>query len=113
MLRSVQAFECTACNRRFRRTQELKRHLKEKHEPWRRCPFCKFPWTRPDKIKQHITSYHRDKLTTEVMDKFRALYGKKMVAFLDEFDHGPRADVETTPALHPSPSPLRDTSPPC
>lgn len=105
------------CKRQFKRAQELKRHLKEKHEPWRQCPFCKFEWTRPDKIRHHITTSHQDKFTAEVMAEFRALVGKKMIAFLDGFDHGPapaRADVETAPALHPSPppSPPRDSSSP-
>src|SRR6266852_96191 len=120
MLHSVQELECRDCNRQFRRVQELKRHLKEKHEPWRQCPFCKFEWTRPDKIKHHITTCHQDKFTAKVMADFRALNGKKMVAFLDGFDDGPRAragsDVETAPELHPSPSPSpsppRDSSPP-
>jgi len=111
MLHRVQELECQDCKRQFKRAQELKRHLKEKHEPWRQCPFCKFEWTRPDKIKHHITIYHQDKFTAKVMAEFRALYGKKMIAFLDGFDHGPRAraNVETAPAFHPSPPP----SPPC
>jgi hypothetical protein len=116
MLHRVQELECQDCRRQFKRAQELKRHLKEKHEPWRQCPFCKFEWTRPDKIKHHITTYHQDKFTAEVMAEFRALNGKKMIAFLDGFDHGPRAraDAETASALHPSPSPspTRDSPPP-
>lgn len=116
MLHRVQELECHDCKRQFKRAQELKRHLKEKHEPWRQCPFCKFEWTRPDKIKHHITTYHQDKFTAEVMANFRALYGKKMIAFLDGFDYGPRAraNVETAPAFHssPPPSPPRDSSPP-
>ncbi len=117
MLRSEQERRCTVCDRTFKRAQELRRHLKEKHEPWRRCPFCKFEWTRPDKIKLHITTYHRDRFATEVMADFRALYGKKVVAFLDGFDHRPRprADMEgleTAPALRPPPSPPRDSPPP-
>ena len=100
-----------------KRAQELKRHLKEKHEPRRQCPFCKFEWTRPDKIKNHITTYHQDMFTAEVMAEFRALYGKKMITFLDELDHGPRrarADVEAqlqhsirVLRLHPPATPLR------
>ena len=117
MLHSVQELVCKDCMRQFKRVQELKRHLKEKHEPWPRCPFCTFQWTRPDKIKHHITTYHQDKFTAEEMAEFRALNGKRMIAFLDRFDHGPapraRADVETAPTPDPSrsPSPSRDSSP--
>lgn len=118
MLHNVQRLECGDCHKEFKRVQELKRHLKEKHEPWRQCPFsgCKFEWIRPDKIKHHITTFHRDKFTAEVMAEFQALIGKKVIAFLDGFDHGPRArtNVETAPLLDPSPSPSpsRDSSPP-
>ena len=105
MHQNAQQFVCTDCDRQFGRIQELRRHLRERHEPPRRCPFCEFTWTRPDKIKDHITRFHPDNFTVEVMAVFRALHGKNLVAFLDDFEHGPGVE----PALHSS-HPL-DSSP--
>jgi hypothetical protein len=73
---------CTDCNRDFIRIQELKRHLKDVHEPRRQCPFCGFTWTRPDKIKGHIIASHHGKFTAEALIDFKALCGQKIVAFL-------------------------------
>jgi hypothetical protein len=74
---------CVYCNKQCKRDQELRRHLREKHLPWFRCPFCRFEWTRPDKIKRHIKSYHRDKFTAELLGKFDALRGQKIIEFLN------------------------------
>ena len=73
---------CTDCNRDFLRIQELKRHLRDVHGPRRRCPFCGFTWTRPDKIKDHIIASHRSKFTAEKLEDFKALCGQNIVAFL-------------------------------
>jgi hypothetical protein len=104
MLQDEQQFVCTDCDRQFGRSQELRRHLRERHEPPRQCPFCDFAWSRPDKIKDHITKYHPDGFTVEVMAVFRALHGKSLVTFLDEFGRGPGVEVA------PHPSPLLDPS---
>lgn len=73
---------CTDCNRDFLRIQELKRHLRDVHEPRRQCPFCGFTWTRPDKIKDHIITNHCSKFTAEKLEIFKALCGQNIVAFL-------------------------------
>ena len=85
-VRSKAKFPCVLCTKKFGRIQELKRHQKEVHgPPPRQCPFCTFRWNRPGKIKQHITSYHRDIFTAKLLGDFNALRGKGIVAFLSGY----------------------------
>ena len=84
---------CTDCKREFVRVQEFKRHLKDKHEPRRQCPFCNFRWTRPDVIKAHLLAKHRPNFTAELLVRIQALRGQRIVAFLDGYDYGSNVEV--------------------
>ena len=86
MNRKVRRPTCTVadCKKDFARVQELKRHLKDRHEPRRQCPFCHFRWTRPNNIKVHLLAKHRGRFTPELLITIRALRGQMIVAFLDE-----------------------------
>jgi hypothetical protein len=101
---------CADCNKEFKRIQEFKRHLKDKHKPPRLCPFCRFTWTRPDKIKAHIIANHWDIFAPEMQVYINALCGRQMVAFIDGYildPYGHDLNMETTifdsPVLQGSP----------
>ena len=84
---------CTDCKREFARVQEFKRHLKDKHEPRRQCPFCNLRWTRPNVIKVHLLAKHRRNFTAELLVTIQALRGQGVVAFLDGYDRGSNVEV--------------------
>ncbi|KAI9456657.1 hypothetical protein BJY52DRAFT_1187737 [Lactarius psammicola] len=69
------------CKVTFRRLQERKRHLIDVHTPRRRCPFCLYAWSRPDKIKTHLMTKHQDK--PQVLNEIQSKCGQRLVAFLD------------------------------
>ena len=77
-------YTCAYCKKKFIRTQELKRHQRDVHEPRHKCPFCTFSWTRPVKIQHHIESSHGDNFTAELLGEFRALRGNRIVEILNE-----------------------------
>jgi hypothetical protein len=52
---------CAYCDRKYRRAQELRRHIKDKHQQPEKCSFCNFKWTRPEQ------SGHISKPTTKVV----------------------------------------------
>ena len=79
---------CTDCNKDFLRVQELKRHLKDIHEPRRQCPFCGFMWTRPNNIKVHLLAKHRDNFTAELLVTIQAMRGQMIAKFLDSYNQG-------------------------
>jgi len=53
------------------------------------CPFCNFPWTRTDKIKDHIIFNHAYMFTAEFLEIFIAFSGKQVSGFLGADDYGP------------------------
>lgn len=74
---------CTreGCNAAFGRLQECKRHLIDVHSPRRRCPFCPYKWSRPNKVKAHLMVNHQDKPL--VLNEIRTKRGQRLVAFLN------------------------------
>jgi hypothetical protein len=90
---------CVYCSKDFGRIQELKRHVKEKHMPRRRCPWCDFLWTRPDKIKFHLLSNHAERFTAEVLEGIKALCGRRFVEFVDAYDHGNDVEAISRPVV--------------
>jgi len=88
---------CVYCDKEFRRVQELKRHLKDIHMPRRGCPFCPFMWTRPGQIKAHLIADHAEQFTAEVLEGIKALCGRRVIEFVDAYDHV--RDVEATSPL--------------
>lgn len=81
----VKHHSCLQCkNTSFTRIQDLNRHIRDVHGPRRRCPFCDFQWTRPDKIKTHIVTDHWDIFTPELLGDIRGLRGQQIVTFVDD-----------------------------
>ncbi|KAN0130384.1 hypothetical protein V8E53_011785 [Lactarius tabidus] len=68
------------CEATFGRHQELKRHLIGVHTPWRRCPFCSYEWSRPNKIKTHLMENHQDK--PQFLNEIHPKNGQHLVEFL-------------------------------
>jgi hypothetical protein len=84
---------CSYCNKSFAKIQELKRHEMDKHMPPRRCPFCEFMWTRPYKIKAHITAHHAEEFTAEILEGIKASSGRHFIEFLDAYDNAPSVEA--------------------
>ena len=93
---------CVYCNKEFGRSQELKRHVKDVHMPRRRCPFCPFVWARPGKIKAHLVADHAERFTAEILEGIKALCGRRVIEFVDAYDHIPDVDA-TLPLAIPLP----------
>ncbi|KAH9966462.1 hypothetical protein BC827DRAFT_1176049, partial [Russula dissimulans] len=64
------------CDKQYRRLQELKRHIRDKHKIPRKCPFCDTTWTRPETIRGHLVVQHQDDLTEEVCNDILKLRGQ-------------------------------------
>ena len=79
---------CVQCGGVFKRLQELKRHIRDKHMVRRRCPFCTFRWSRPNNIKVHIISEHAETFTAELLEAIKGLRGRDVIAFVDGYGHG-------------------------
>lgn len=78
---------CDVCGKRFGRLQELRRHIKDKHEPPRACPFCDFTWTRPGRMRTHLQTCHNERLTKEDVEELRNLQGWHPTAhFIEKWD---------------------------
>jgi len=76
------------CGIVFKRIQEYNRHIRDKHTDRRRCPFCDFEWSRPDKIKVHLISKHAKKFAiAEILEAFKGLRGRHVIEFVDAYDY--------------------------
>jgi hypothetical protein len=78
---------CSACcDKKYRRAQELKRHIRDKHRLPQKCPFCHTQWTRPERIKAHLINDHSDRFTEEAQGDIRHLRGQKdTIRFLEKY----------------------------
>ncbi|KAH9966463.1 hypothetical protein BC827DRAFT_1176066 [Russula dissimulans] len=65
------------CDKTYGRLQELKRHIRDKHNIPRKCPFCDTTWTRPETIRGHLVVQHQDHLTEEECDYILKLRGRE------------------------------------
>ena len=73
----------SGCNKGYRRKQELERHTKDKHDDPNNCPFCRFTWTRPERMGRHLLKQHRRHFTKEEHREIRGLRGREdMIGFL-------------------------------
>jgi hypothetical protein len=63
------------CDRKYRRAQELRRHIKDKHRQPKKCPFCRFKWTRPGQIRAHLKTDHEDRFTEKEQQEIHRLRG--------------------------------------
>ena len=84
---------CVLCSRVFKRVQELKRHIRDKHMDRRQCPFCTFRWSRLNNIKIHIISRHAERFTAELLEAIKDLRGRRVIAFVDGYDNEPGLPV--------------------
>jgi hypothetical protein len=60
----------------------MQRHIRERHEAKRRCPFCKFMWSRPDKLKAHLISKHMENVPAGALESLR---GRRLLEFVDAY----------------------------
>ena len=77
---------CThsGCDKKYSRRQEQRRHIADKHEDPRSCPFCDFEWTRPVRIRSHLIGRHQHLLTEQGRRKIHGLRGlKATIGFLE------------------------------
>ena len=83
--RASREWRCCACrDKTYQRAQELKRHIRDKHQQPHKCPFCHTKWTRPEKIKTHLIAAHRDRFVEEEQREIRHLRGRKdIIRFLE------------------------------
>ena len=77
---------CTKCVKVFIRHQELARHIREVHDPPRKCPFCSYKWKRPDKLKSHLIIVHREEFAEDVFQRLHNLRGKDLIMFVDTIE---------------------------
>jgi len=63
------------CRKTYRRSQDLRRHTRDKHQTPHECPFCDKKWTRAEKIREHLTTKHEDHFTEEELREVRSLRG--------------------------------------
>jgi hypothetical protein len=97
---------CAHCHRKYRRAQELRRHIRDNHQPPEKCPFCHFKWTRPRNIRAHLEKDHKDRFSQEERQEIRQLRGRNDTTSFIE-NHGipslklPRNDVLSAQANGP------------
>ncbi len=73
------------CKKTYRRSQDLRRHTRDKHQTPHKCPFCDKNWTRPEAIRGHLVTKHEDHFTEEELREVRSLRGwKDTVRFVEE-----------------------------
>ncbi len=64
------------CDKAYQRFQELRRHIRDKHQTPRNCPFCDAKWTRSERIRRHLITKHQDHFTGEERQEIRRLWGR-------------------------------------
>jgi len=73
------------CKKTYRRSQDLRRHTRDKHQTPHKCPFCDKNWTRPEAIRGHLVTKHEDHFTEGELREVRSLRGwKDTVRFVEE-----------------------------
>ena len=74
------------CGKGYGRRQEVRRHIRDKHEIPRRCFICGIKWTRADKIRNHLIFGHRSYFTEEERQEIGRLKGLNNTAdFLEKW----------------------------
>jgi len=79
-------YVCGPCKKTFKRLQDIMRHVRDIHDPPRRCPLCPYEWTRVYKIKAHLLKVHGDELCPMVSAGIRVLRGHDVVKFIDTYE---------------------------
>ncbi|KAH9038490.1 hypothetical protein EDB85DRAFT_1887884 [Lactarius pseudohatsudake] len=81
---------CTSCSTVYSRLQELKRHVRDRHEERRKCPFCCTRWTRPERIRNHVLKNHGRLLSENERREIYRLRGlDDTVCFLAKYGNIP------------------------
>ena len=65
------------CGKSYGRSQDLRRHITDKHQTPHKCPFCDTYWTRAEKIRRHLATKHQDRFTEEQLRQIRCLKSRK------------------------------------
>lgn len=75
------------CNKIYRRPQDVRRHVREKHEILPKCLVCGVEWTRAEKIRRHLIKRHRNHFTKEERQQIRQLQSLNSTTdFLKEWE---------------------------
>ena len=75
------------CNRSYGRLQDVKRHIRDKHDITPECFICGIKWTRAEKIRKHLISRHRDHFTEDELQEIGLLEGlNNTVDFLKKWE---------------------------
>ena len=55
-------YSCDLCGKRYAQQQNVSRHQKKEHNKPYSCivPGCEYKWNRPDELRVHLISFHRD-----------------------------------------------------
>jgi hypothetical protein len=66
------------------------RHIRDKHNQKRKCPFCRTKWTRPERIRTHVLKSHRSLLSENDQDEIYHLRGiDDTIRFLAQYGNMP------------------------
>ena len=66
------------------------RHIRDKHNQKRKCPFCRTRWTRPERIRTHVLKSHRSILSENEQDEICHLRGiDDTIRFLAQYGNIP------------------------
>jgi len=75
------------CNKIYGRPQDVRRHVREKHEILPECLICGIKWTRAEKIRRHLIKNHRDHFTKKQRQQIRHLQSlKNTIDFLKKWE---------------------------
>lgn len=96
-------WHCGVCrDKKYGRAQDLKRHIRDKHQLPQECPLCRIKWTRPEKIKKHLITYHRGLFTEAIEGEISHLRGQKnTIRFLKRLRGSFSSNRHTTRAVAP------------
>ncbi|KAH9179001.1 hypothetical protein EDB89DRAFT_1901074 [Lactarius sanguifluus] len=86
----ARVYYCTSCSKVYSRLQELKRHVRDRHEERRKCPFCRTRWTRPERVRNHVLRNHGRLLSENEQREIYRLRGlDDTVYFLAKYGNMP------------------------
>ena len=75
------------CDKRYGRPQDVRRHVRERHEILPKCLVCGTEWARAEKIRRHLIERHRDHFTKKERQQIRQLQGlNNTIDFLREWE---------------------------
>lgn len=75
------------CDKGYRRPQDVRRHIRDKHKNPFKCLICGIKWTRSEKIRKHLVSKHRNHFTEEECQEIGLIEGlNSTIDFLKKWE---------------------------